>query len=90
MNRHIEEIIESAYSGEAITKEERQSMFSYFRHIPNARKTDKEFKLYCKMAKEKGIPKPERDSTIRPLYEYTTVSYRDENGKWRMKIINKE
>ena len=37
------------------------------------------------MAKEKAIPKPERDSTIRPLYEYSNCAYRDENGEWRMK-----
>ena len=37
------------------------------------------------MAKRVGLPKPERDSTIRPLHEYRNCAYRDENGKWRMK-----
>lgn len=68
MIRRIKEVIKSAYNGEEITKEEKSEIFSYFRHIPNARKTDKEFELYCKMAKEKGMPKPERDYKIRPLY----------------------
>lgn len=85
MIRDIKDIINSANNGEEITKEEKNNMFSYFRHIPNARKTDEEFELYCKMAEEKGIPKPERDSTIRPLNEYSNCAYRDENGKWRMK-----
>ena len=44
-------------------------MFHYFRHIPNEKKTDKEFELYCIMAKEKGIPKPDRHSLIRTLHE---------------------
>ena len=69
MRRKIKDVINSAYNGEVITKEEKSEMFSYFRHIPNARKTDEEFELYCKMAEEKGIPKPKRDSIIRPLYE---------------------
>lgn len=81
MRRDIKDIINSANNGEEITKEEKNNMFSYFRHIPNARKTDEEFDLYCKMAEEKGIPKPERDSTIRPLHEYRNCAYRDENGK---------
>ena len=91
MRRKIEDVINSAYNGEKITKEEKSEMFSYFRHIPNARKTDEEFELYCKMAEEKGLPKPERDSTIRSLNEYSNCAYRDENGKWRMKNrINNE
>ena len=69
MWRRIRDIINSAYNGEETTREEKSEMFSYFRHIPNARKTDEEFELYCKMAEEKGISKPERDSIIRPLYE---------------------
>lgn len=85
MRRNIKDVINSAYNGEEITKGEKSEMFSYFRHIPNARKTDEEFELYCKIAEEKGIPKPERDSTIRSLHEYGENSYRDENGKWRMK-----
>lgn len=69
MRRRIKDVMKSAYNGEEITKEEKSEIFSYFRHIPNARKTDKEFELYCKMAEEKGMPKPERYSKIRPLYE---------------------
>lgn len=85
MIRNMKDVIKSAYKGEEISKEEKNEMFNYFRHIPNARKTDVEFDLYFKMAEEKGIPKPERDSTIRPLNEYRNCAYRDENGKWRMK-----
>lgn len=69
MRRKIKDIISCAYNGEEITKEEKSEMFSYFRHIPNARKTDEEFELYCKMAEEKGMPRPDRSSVIRPLYE---------------------
>ena len=69
MRRKIKHIINSAYNGEEITKEEKSKMFSYFRHIPNAKKTDEEFDLYCKMAEEKGIQKPDRNSRIRPLHE---------------------
>lgn len=39
MGRKIKDVINSAYNGEEITKEEKSEMFSYFRHIPNARKT---------------------------------------------------
>lgn len=69
MRRKIKDVIKSAYSGEEITKEEKSEIFSYFRHIPNARKTDEEFELYCKMAEEKGMTRPERDSNIRSLHE---------------------
>lgn len=69
MRRNIKDVINRAYNGEEITKEEKNNMFSYFRHIPNARKTDEEFELYCKMAEEKGIPRPDRNSVIRPLHE---------------------
>lgn len=69
MIKKMNEIVSAAYRGEMITKEERSRMFHYFRHIPNARKTDEEFELYCKMAKEKGIPEPDRKSYIRPLHE---------------------
>lgn len=72
MIRKIKDIINSAYKGEKISKEEKNRMFSYFRHIPNARKTNEEFELYCEMAKEKGIPKPDRNSEIRPLHEKRT------------------
>ena len=85
MRRKMKDVINSAYNGDEITKEEKSEMFRYFRHIPNARKTDEEFELYCKMAKEKGIPDPERDSAIRPLHEYGKNAYRDKDGKWRMK-----
>lgn len=85
MIRNIGDIIKSAYNGDKITKEEESKMFFYFRHIPNSVKTDEEFELYCKMAEERKAPKPERDSTIRPLYEYTNLAYRDKNGTWRMK-----
>ena len=85
MSIKIKDVIKSAYKGEEISKEEKNEMFNYFRHIPNARKTNEEFELYCKMAEEKAIPKHERDSTIRPLNEYSNCAYRDENGKWRMK-----
>ena len=67
MRRKINDIINSAYNGDKITKEEKSEMFTYFRHIPNARKTDEEFELYCKMAEDKGILKPDRKSVIRPL-----------------------
>ncbi|WP_040396987.1 hypothetical protein [Anaerococcus senegalensis] len=69
MRRKINDIINSAYNGDKITKEEKSEMFTYFRHIPNARKTDEEFELYCKMAEDKGIPKSDRKSVIRPLQE---------------------
>ena len=85
MRRKIKNVINSANNGDVITKEEKYEMFSYFRHIPDARKTDEEFELYCKMAEENGITKPERDSTIRPLHEYSKNAYKYENGKWRMK-----
>lgn len=55
MKRKIKDIINSANNGEEITKEEKNQMFSYFKHTPRARKTDEEFELYCKMAEEKGI-----------------------------------
>lgn len=74
--KRIKEIIQSANNGEEITDEEKNEMFMYFRHIPNARKTDEEFELYSKMAKERGIPTPNRKSYIRPLHEK-----HDKNGK---------
>lgn len=68
MRRKIKDIINSAYNGEEITKEEKGEIFGYFRHIPNARKTDEEFELYCKMAEERGMSRPNRSSVIRPLH----------------------
>lgn len=69
MRRKINEIVNSAYEGEIITKEEKQELFHYFRHIPNIKKTDEEFELYCKMMKERGKPLPKRNIICRPLEE---------------------
>lgn len=66
--------------------EEEWKKFDLYRHSANCSKSDEDFEEYCKMAKRVGLPKPERDSTIRPLHEYGKNAYRDENGKWRMKI----
>lgn len=63
------DLILRANNGENITKREKGKIFSYLRHIPNIRKTEEEFELYCKMAKEKGLPKPDRNSYVRPLHE---------------------
>ena len=65
----IKELISKVYRGEKITKDEEWEVFFYLRHIPNIKKTDEEFELYCRMAKEKGIPKPDRNSYIRPSHE---------------------
>lgn len=65
----IKDIINKAVNNQVITSEEKNEMFAYFRHIPNNRKTDEEFELYCKMAKEKGLPMPNRQSNVRPLHE---------------------
>lgn len=43
--------------------------FRYLRHIPNFNKTDEEFIEYCELAEKVGIPEPNRNSKIRPLYE---------------------
>lgn len=43
--------------------------FSYLRHIPNYNKTDEEFKEYCQLTKGVGLPKPDRNSKVRPLHE---------------------
>ena len=43
--------------------------FSYLRHIPNYHKTNEEFEEYCEFAKRLGLPKPDRNSKIRPLHE---------------------
>lgn len=63
------DLISRANNGENITESEKGKIFSYLRHIPNIRKTEEEFELYCKMAKEKGLPKPDRNSYVRPLHE---------------------
>ncbi len=60
----IAEVI-SYSKGSKLVKER----FSYLRHIPNIHKTDEEFKEYCILAEEKGLPKPDRNSRIRPLHE---------------------
>lgn len=43
--------------------------FSYLRHIPNFNKTDEEFEEYCQFAKRLELPKPDRNSKVRPLHE---------------------
>lgn len=65
----FKDLISKANKGENITKSEKNKIFFYLRHIPNMRKTEEEFELYCKMAKEKGLPKPDRNSYVRPLHE---------------------
>lgn len=65
----VKDILNKAINDIELDKEEKNTLFSYFRHIPNGRKTDEEFEIYCKMAKEKGLPKPDRNSWIRPLHE---------------------
>ncbi|WP_028257320.1 hypothetical protein [Veillonella montpellierensis] len=63
------DLISRANNGENITKSEKGKIFSYLRHVPNIRKTEEEFELYCKMAQEKGLPKPDRNLYVRPLHE---------------------
>lgn len=65
----IKELVMKAYRGEEISRSDMGEVFFYLRHIPNIRKTEEEFELYCKMAKEKGLPKPDRNSYVRPLHE---------------------
>lgn len=65
----IKELINKAINKERITDSEKNKIFFYLRHIPNATKTDEEFQLYCDMAKDKGLPPPKRNSKIRPLKE---------------------
>lgn len=43
--------------------------FRWLRHIPNFNKTDEEFKEYCIYAERVGLPKPDRNSKVRPLHE---------------------
>ncbi len=42
---------------------------NYLRHIPNLNKSKEEFKEYCFFADRIGMPKPNRESKIRPLHE---------------------
>lgn len=65
----IQDLIKLLLEGKAVSKEDTSKVFSYLRHIPNARKTENEWNLYCQMAKERGLPRPDRDSKIRPLHE---------------------
>ncbi|WP_073508040.1 hypothetical protein [Streptobacillus notomytis] len=62
----IKEIIDRVINNQEITKNE---LFFYLRHIPNIRKTEEEFKIYCEMCKEKGVSEPNRNSKIRPIHE---------------------
>ena len=48
--------------------------FSYLRHIPNFNKTEGEFEEYCQFAKKVGLPKPYRNSKVRPLHENKALS----------------
>lgn len=50
------------------TKEE-WDKFNVLRHIPNALKTEKQFREYTAFCKRVGLPKPDRASSIRPLHE---------------------
>ena len=50
-------------------EEKEFNRFSYLRHIPNFYKTDEEFEEYCQFAKRLGLPKPDRNSRVRPLHE---------------------
>lgn len=43
--------------------------FNYLRHISNFSKTKEEFEEYCEYAKRLGMPKPDRNSKVRPLHE---------------------
>lgn len=65
----IKELVMKAYKGEEISRSDMGEVFFYLRHIPNVRKTKEEFELYCKMAKKHGLPKPDRNSYVRPLHE---------------------
>ena len=67
--KKIKKLINKAINKEYITDYDKNKIFHYLRHIPNAMKTDEEFSLYCDMAKSKGLPEPERNSKVRPLEE---------------------
>lgn len=43
--------------------------FNLYRHIANSDKSDEEFEEYSLMLKRIGLPKPNRNSTKRPLHE---------------------
>lgn len=78
-NEHLNKFLnlENKYITEDnyFTDEERKKI-DFYSHTSNCSKSGEDFEEYCKMAKRVGLPKPKRDSTIRPLHEY---------GKWRMK-----
>lgn len=78
----IKELINRRINKECITEYDKNKIFNYLRHIPNAMKTDKEFKLYCDMAKDKGLPAPERHSKVRPLEE-DLHKWNEVNIKWK-------
>ena len=42
----IKELINRGINKECITEYDKNKIFNYLKHIPNAMKTDKEFKLY--------------------------------------------
>lgn len=71
----IKDLINKAVNKEHITDDEKNKIFFYLRHIPNAMKTDAEFNLYCKMAEEVGLPKPDRNSIVRPLNEGKRIEF---------------
>ena len=39
------------------------------KRLPYYYKTDEEFEEYCQFAKRLGLPKPDRNSKVRPLHE---------------------
>lgn len=43
--------------------------FAWYRHIPNALKTDEEFQEYCEYMEKRGLPKPLRHTKCRPISE---------------------
>lgn len=71
----INKVIETAYEGGVLTEYETSELYHFLRHIPNSKKTEKEWEVYKKFCVEKGLPEPNRKSCVRPLNE----KY-DENG----------
>lgn len=65
----IKELIRKMLKRENISKEDRQRVFMYLRHIPNKNKTEEEWELYKILCKEKGVPEPDRNLAVRPVYE---------------------
>ncbi|MFR9279304.1 MAG: hypothetical protein ACLVME_06535 [Ezakiella coagulans] len=51
----IKELINRGINKECMKEYDKNKIFNYLRHTPNAMKTDKEFKLYCEMANEETI-----------------------------------